>query len=80
MRGYTKADVDQIFDALRELVTVNSPDPEDYSFRMDALIRFWLFEMQHEVADPEHVWEALQQAMVWAGWQAVIHTDSGTVH
>jgi len=82
-RIYTTRDVDDLFEELRLLVCAHDdddPDFEDYCFRMDAVIRFWLLEMTQHTACDAHLFDALQQAFLWAGWQAVFSTETGTIH
>jgi len=80
---YTKADVERVFAEFRDVLTANhgqDVDDEDYAFRLDAMIRCWLHEMQEHGADDVELFEALRHALAWAGWQAVLEVASGSVH
>jgi len=83
--AYTKADVERVFAEFRDVLSANhgddaAGDDEDYTFRLDAMIRCWIFEMQDAGADDVELFEALRHALAWAGWQAVLEVASGTVH
>jgi hypothetical protein len=76
---YTPADVERVFAEFRDVLGC----PEDdraYHFRLDAMIRCWLFEMQQAGASDVDLFESLRHALAWAGWQAVLEVASGTIH
>jgi hypothetical protein len=83
MRTYTQADVEALFAEYRALVLAQAesdPDAEDYSFRMDALIRFWLLEMHDHGSTDEDVRQALREALRWARCRPAYEVFSATVH
>jgi hypothetical protein len=82
---YTKEDVEQVFSEFRDVLNANQgrdaePDHEDYTFRLDAMIRCWIWEMQESGINDTDLFEALRHALAWAGWHAVLEVSSGTIH
>jgi hypothetical protein len=80
---YTKADVERVFQEFRDVLLANQdtdPDDEDYTFRLDAMIRCWIWEMQESGIRDQDLFGALREALAWAGWHAVLDVRSGTIH
>ena len=80
---YTKDDVEQVFSEFRDVLLANQdsdPDDEDYTFRLDAMIRCWIYEMHESGIEDQDLFGALRDALAWAGWHAVLEGHSGSVH